>query len=61
MSKKKFLITKDESTANKFIACGFKLVSNISGVWTFLNIVPKNFSFAEIDNKTYSYTDILCM
>lgn len=61
MSKKKFLITKDESTANKFIACGFKLISNISGTWTFLNITPKNFSFAEIDKEKYSYTNILCM
>ena len=58
---KKFIITKDEDTAQKFITCGFQLVSNVSGVYTFLNIVPKNFSFAEIDKKEYSYTDILCL
>ena len=58
---KKFIITKDETTANKLITCGFQLVSNVSGVWTFMNIAPKNFSFAEIDKKTYSYTDILCL
>ncbi len=61
MSQKKFIITKDESTANKLIACGFKLVSNVSGVWTFMNSAPQNFSFAEIDKKAYSYTDILCL
>ena len=58
---KKFIITKDESTANKLMAFGFKLVSNVSGSWTFLNVAPKNFSFAEIDKKAYSYTDILCL
>lgn len=58
---KKFIITKDESTANKLIACGFQLVNNISGSWTFLNVAPKNFSFAEIDKEKYSYTNILCL
>ena len=58
---KKFIITKDESTANKLIVCGFQLVNNVSGSWTFLNVVPKNFSFAEIEKEKYSYTNILCM
>ena len=61
MSQKKFIITNDEATANKLITCGFQLVSNASDSWTFLNIAPKNFSFAEIDQKAYSYTDILCL
>lgn len=59
MSQKKFIITKDESTATKLLTCGFQLVSNISGVWTFMNIAPTNFSFAEIDKKTYSYSNNL--
>ena len=59
MSQKKFIITKDESTANKLLTCGFQLVNNISGVWTFMNIAPTNFSFAEIDKKTYSYSNTL--
>ena len=59
MSQKKFIITKDESTANKLLTCGFQLVNNISGVWTFLNIAPKNFSFAEIDKSKYSYSNNL--
>ena len=61
MSQKKFIITKDESTANKLLTCGFQLVSNNSGVWTFMNIAPSNFSFAEIDKSKYSYSDILCL
>lgn len=58
---KKFIITKDEPTATKLLTCGLQLVSNASGVWTFMNSAPKNFSFAEIDKKAYSYTDILCL
>lgn len=59
MSQKKFIITKDESVANKLIACGFQLVSNTSGVWTFMNIGPKHFSFDEIDKGKYSYSNTL--
>lgn len=61
MSQKKFIITKDESTANKLLTCGFKLVSNVADVWTFMNVAPKNFNFAEIDKSKYSYSDILCL
>lgn len=56
---KKFIITKDESTATKLLTGGFQLVSSVAGVWTFLNVAPTNFSFAEIDKATYSYTNIL--
>ena len=58
---KKFIITRDELTAKKMIAGGFKLVNNLAGSWTFLNVAPKNFSFAEIDKEKYSYTNILCL
>ena len=58
---KKFIITKDEATANKLLTCGFQLVSNVCGVWTFMNIAPKNFNFAEIEKGKCSYTDILCL
>ena len=56
---KKFIITKNESTANKLIAAGFHLVSNIAGVWTFQNVVPHNFSFESFDKKQIAYTNIL--
>lgn len=58
---KKFIITKDKSTADKLISCGFQLISNVSDVWTFLNVVPKNFSFTEIKKEEYSYSDVLCL
>jgi hypothetical protein len=58
---KKFIITKDESTANKLLASGFKLVNNMAGVWTFMNMTQHNFNFAEIENGKYSYSDILCL
>ena len=58
---KKFIITRDELTAKKMIAGGFQLVNNLAGSWTFLNVAPKNFSFAEIDKEKYSYTNILCL
>jgi hypothetical protein len=56
---KKFIITKDKATADKLVTCGFQLVSNVAGVWTFMNIAPANFSFAEIDKKAYSYSNTL--
>ena len=58
---KKFIITKDESVANKLVTCGFQLVSKSNDVWTFMNIAPKNFSFTEIEKGKYSYSDILCL
>lgn len=58
---KKFILTKDESVANKLITCGFQLVSKSNDVWTFMNITPQNFSFAEIEKGKYSYSDILCL
>lgn len=59
MSQKKFIVTKSESVANKLIAAGFNLVSNIAGVWTFQNVVPHNFSFENFDKKQIAYTNIL--
>lgn len=56
---KKFIITKDKDTAEKLLTCGFQLISNVSGVWTFMNACPSNFNFAEIDKKTYSYSNNL--
>lgn len=56
---KKFIVTKNETAANKLIAAGFHLVSNIAGVWTFQNVVPNNFSFENFDKKQIAYTNIL--
>ena len=59
MNDKKFIVTKDESMANKMIANQFKLVSAISGVYTFINKMPEKFSFNEFDVKKLYFTNNL--
>lgn len=59
MNDKKFIITKDESIANKMIAYKFKLVSAIAGVYTFINQSPEKFSFDESDVKKMHFTNNL--
>ena len=59
MNEKKFIITKDESIANKMLAHKFKLVSAISGVYAFINQSPEKFSFDESDVKKVHFTNNL--
>ena len=59
MNDKKFIVTKDESMANKMIANQFKLVSANSGVYTFINKMPDKFSFNEFDVKKLHFTNNL--
>lgn len=59
MNDKKFIITNDESMANKMLANQFKLVSAISGVYTFINKLPEKFSFNEFDVKKLHFTNNL--
>lgn len=59
MPQKKFIITQDESVSNVLLAHGFHLVSHISGVYTFLNEIPANFNFSNIDKSKIHYTNIL--
>ena len=61
MKDKKFIVTKDKSTADKLLSCGFQLINNVADMWTFMNIAPKNFNFDEIEKGKCSYTDILCL
>lgn len=56
---KKFIIVQDQNTAEQLIASGFNLVSNINGTYTFMNIMPKHFSFENIDVKKLAYTNTL--
>jgi hypothetical protein len=56
---KKFITTTDKETADKLIFVGFQLVSHNDNVYTFLNQLPKNFNFDEIDKKKMTYTNIL--
>ena len=58
---KKFIIVQDEATALKLIASGFRLVSQLNNIYTFMNQVPQNFTFDEIDKSKLAYTSILTL
>ena len=55
---KKFIIVKDKPTADKLIADGFILLSQIGGTYTFKNDNNK-LSFADFDIKKICFTDKL--
>lgn len=59
MPQKKFIITQDQSVGSLLLANGFHLVSNVSGVYTFLNKIPEKFNFDSVDNTKIHYTNIL--
>lgn len=61
MNDKKFIITKDEVVANKMLAHKFKLISAISGTYTFVNVAPEKFSFDAFDISKVHFTDKLCL
>lgn len=56
---KKFIKTTDKKTADQLIASGFRLVSQIGSVYTFLNEVSKNFNFDKVDRKQIVYDNKL--
>ena len=58
---KKFIKTTDEKTAARLISAGFNLVSHVGQIYTFINSVPKNFNFDEIDKKKIVYDNILSL
>ena len=58
---KKFIKTTDKETADKLIAEGFKLISHMSSIYTFLNETPANFKFDVIDKKMIVYDDKLSL
>jgi hypothetical protein len=59
MSDAKFIIVQDKNTANKLVEGGFNLVFSANGIYTFMNVVPKHFNFANIDVKKLAYTNTL--
>jgi hypothetical protein len=59
--EKKFIKTTDTETANKLIAYGFKLVSHVGNIYTFLNEVPTEFKFDAIDKKCIVYDNKLTL
>ena len=58
---KKFIKTTDEKTANQLIVSGFKLISHVGNIYTFINEAPKNFNFDAIDQKMIVYDNILSL
>lgn len=59
MNDAKFIIVQDRDTANQLIASGFNLVSNMNGIYIFMNMTPKHFGFENIDVKKLVYTNTL--
>ena len=57
--KKNFIKTTDKETAEQLISVGFQLVSQSGNTYTFLNQLPKNFNFDEVDKKHMAYTNTL--
>ena len=58
---KKFIKTTDEKTANQLIVAGFKLVSHVGNIYTFINKNPEHFNFDAIDKKMIVYDNILSL
>ena len=58
---KQFIKTTDKETADKLIAEGFKLISQVNNVYTFLNQPPSNFNFDAVDKKKIAYDNILSL
>ena len=56
--KQNFIMTTDKETADKLISAGFQLVSQ-NGAYTFLNQLPTNFNFDEVDKKKMTYTNMI--
>ena len=54
---KRFIVTQNESIANKLIAHGFNLLSNVCGTYTFINQAPEKFDFSSIDIKKLHFTN----
>ena len=57
--KKNFIKTTDKETAEKLMFAGFQLVSQDNSIYTFLNQLPKNFSFDGVDKTKMAYTNML--
>ena len=59
MKDAKFIIVQDADTAKKLKCSGFQVVSEMNGIYTFINVTPQHFNFGEIDVKKLVYTDRL--
>lgn len=59
--EQKFIKTTDTETANKLIALGFKLLSHIGSIYTFLNETPQNLTFESVDKTKIAYDNKLSL
>lgn len=59
--EKKFIKTTDEETATKLVAFGFKVVSHIGSIYTFLNEPSQNMTFDAVDQTKMVYDDKLSL
>lgn len=59
--EKKFIKTTDEKTATQLIGAGFKLISHVGNIYTFINEIPKNFNFDAVNKKMIVYDNILSL
>lgn len=58
---KKFIKTTDKPTADTLLANGFKLISHVGNIYTFLNNPAQTLKFATIDKKMIVYDNILSL
>ena len=58
---KQFIKTTDKETADKLTVVGFKLISKVGNIYTFLNQPPQNFNFDMIDKKMIVYDNKLSL
>lgn len=58
---KKFIKTTDTETANKLVALGFRLITHIGNVYTFLNETPQNMTFESVDATKMVYDNKLSL
>ena len=54
---KNFIVTQDKTVSNILIAHGFRLLSNVSGTYTFINQTSEKFDFNSIDTKKLHFTN----
>jgi hypothetical protein len=56
-----FIKTTDTETSNKLIALGFKLISHIGSVYTFLNETPQKLNFESVEKDKIVYDNKLSL
>lgn len=57
--QKNFIITQDKTVSNILIAHGFHLLSNVCGIYTFMNEAKEKFDFNSIDTTKVYFTNKL--